>query len=92
MADIKHKGFQTIETDYEELNEKIRQHRKKIFRRVIEAIILVLLLMAIIHLIYVIQKCRIRNKFLCLREHEFSVVLSVFFLLTGKEAKDEAKT
>ena len=29
------KGFQTIETNFEELDEKIRVHRKKIFRRTI---------------------------------------------------------
>lgn len=54
MANNKHKGFQTVETDYEELNEKIRQHRKKMIRRIIEAIILVALVFIIIHLIYAV--------------------------------------
>lgn len=56
MADIKHKGFKTIETDYKQLDEKIKQHRKKVFRRVIEIIILVALLLAVVNLIYAIRK------------------------------------
>lgn len=34
MADIRKEGFQTIETDLEELKQKIRQHRKKIVIRI----------------------------------------------------------
>lgn len=56
MANNKHKGFQTLETNHEELNEKIRQHRKKMLRRIIEILVLVVLVLIIINLIYAVQK------------------------------------
>ena len=56
MADKKFKGFRTVETNDEELNEKIRQHRKKILRRVIEVLALVVIVLIIFKLIYAVQK------------------------------------
>ena len=55
MADKKFKGFRTVETNDEELNEKIRQHRKKILRRVIEVLALVVIVLIIFKLIYAVQ-------------------------------------
>jgi hypothetical protein len=45
-----------VETSDEELNEKIRQHRKKVLYRIIGIITLVALVVAIINLIYAVQK------------------------------------
>lgn len=56
MADKKFKGFRTVETNDEELNEKIRQHRKKILRRVIEVLALGVIVFIIFKLIYAVQK------------------------------------
>ena len=56
MAEKKFKGFRTVETSDEELNEKIRQHRKKIMQRIIGALVLVVLVLVIGKLIYSIQK------------------------------------
>lgn len=55
MADTKNKGFKTIETDYEKLDEKIRQHRKKVFRRTFEAVVIIGLLLVVVNLIYSIR-------------------------------------
>ena len=46
MAKSNREGFKTVETDFEELDEKIRKHRKTIFRRVI-GIIAVLAVLAV---------------------------------------------
>ena len=35
MAKTNHEGFKTVETDLEELDEKIRDHRRGIFWRVV---------------------------------------------------------
>ena len=56
MAENKHKGFQSLETNYEELNDKIRKHRKKILLRIAGAVLLVVLVLIIINLIYAFQK------------------------------------
>jgi hypothetical protein len=45
-----------VETSDEELNENIRQHRKKVLYRIIGIITLVALVVAIINLIYAVQK------------------------------------
>ena len=52
MADKRHKGFATIETDYKQLNKQIKEHRKKIFRRIVEIVILVVLLAFVCKLVY----------------------------------------
>ncbi|MBQ2900823.1 MAG: hypothetical protein IJE49_03180 [Agathobacter sp.] len=41
MADIKKKGFKTLETEYEDLDERIREHRKSILKRVLQVIAIV---------------------------------------------------
>lgn len=38
MADIKNKGFKTVQTNNEELEEQIRNHRKAILKRILQAI------------------------------------------------------
>ena len=55
MADKRHKGFETIETDYKQINKQIKEHRKKIFRRIVEIAILVILLLLIGKLVYSIR-------------------------------------
>ena len=42
----KKEGFKTVETDLEELEEKIHDHRKKIFKRIVITIIAVLAVFA----------------------------------------------
>ena len=56
MADKKLKGFRAVETSDEELNEKIRQHRRKILRRVMAILALVVLVLIILKLVYAVQK------------------------------------
>lgn len=41
MSDVKKKGFKTVETDYDELDEKIQKHRRHIFKRLIQIIIVI---------------------------------------------------
>ena len=55
VADVKKRGFQTVETNYEELNEQIRAHRKKIVRRIIEIILLVVILVVAVELLYALR-------------------------------------
>ena len=55
MATVKKKGFKTIETNYEELDEKIRDHRKSILKRGLQIIGLILVLFIGIELIYALQ-------------------------------------
>lgn len=42
VADTKKRGFQTIETNYEELDQRIREHRKHIVKRTIKIALAVL--------------------------------------------------
>ena len=55
MADIKKKGFKTVETNYEELDEQIRAHRRNIFKQVLQAIGIVALLIIGIELMNAIR-------------------------------------
>ncbi len=55
MADIKKRGFKTVETNYEELDEQIRLHRKKIIRRSIEVIAVIVILVIVVELLYALQ-------------------------------------
>ena len=41
MADIKKKGLKTIETNYEELEERIWNHRKAVVKRVLQVLVVV---------------------------------------------------
>ena len=47
MPEIKNSGFSTVETNLEELDEKIHAHRRKIFRRVVEIIIVLIIAAAL---------------------------------------------
>ena len=55
MADVKRKGFKTIETNYEELDAQIRDHRKSILKRGLQIIGLVVVLIVGINLVYALQ-------------------------------------
>ncbi len=55
MAEIKKRGFKTVETNYEELDEQSRRYRKKIIRRTIEVILLVVILVAVVELLYALR-------------------------------------
>lgn len=55
MADVKKKGFKTLETDYEELDEQIRDHRKRIIKRVLQIILVIAVLVIGIELLYAIR-------------------------------------
>ena len=55
MADIKKKGFKTIETNYEELDEQIWNHRKAILKRVLQIIAVIAVVIIGINLLSAIQ-------------------------------------
>lgn len=55
MADIKKKGFKTLITDYEELDEQIQNHRKTILKRVLRVIGIVAVLVIVLELVYAIR-------------------------------------
>lgn len=55
MADVKKKGFKTIETNYEELEGQIWNNRKQLLKRVAQIIALVVVLIIGINLIYALQ-------------------------------------
>ena len=42
MADTKKRGFRMLETNYEELDQRILEHRKRIFKRAIKVILAIL--------------------------------------------------
>ena len=52
VADVKKKGFKTIETNYEELEGQIWDHRKQLLKRAVQIIGLVVVLVVGINLIY----------------------------------------
>lgn len=55
MADVKKRGFKTVETNYEEMESQIRQHRKVIIRRVIEVLAIVVVLVVAVELLYALR-------------------------------------
>lgn len=55
MAEIKKRGFKTVETDYEELESQIRKHKRLVFRRVVEIIAIVIITVAAVELLYALQ-------------------------------------
>jgi len=55
VADTKKRGFKTVETNYEELNEKIKAHRRKIFKRVIEILLVIVVVVIGVELIYALR-------------------------------------
>lgn len=50
MADVKKKGFKTLETDYEELEELLRNRRKNIIKRVLQILAAIIMIVLIIEL------------------------------------------
>lgn len=55
MADVKKKGFKTLETDYEELEEQIREYRQHILKRALQVIGLIVLVVIGVELIYALR-------------------------------------
>lgn len=55
MADIKKKGFKTLETNYEELDEQIRDHRRHIRKRILQVIGIIVILVIGVKLTNAIQ-------------------------------------
>lgn len=52
MAEIKKSGLKTVETNQEELDEQIRQHKRKILLKVIEITAIVIILIVAVNLLY----------------------------------------
>ena len=50
MAEIKKSGLKTVETNQEELDEQIRQHKRKILLKVIEITAIVIILIVAVNL------------------------------------------
>ena len=44
VADTKKRGFKTVETNYEELDERIREHRKQLLKRGVRVVVIALVL------------------------------------------------
>ena len=42
MADTKKRGFQTVDTNYEELDQRIREHRIKLLKRIVKIVIAII--------------------------------------------------
>ena len=55
MAEIKKNGLKTVETSQEELEQQLRQHRKKIFFRVIELTAITIILVVAVELLYALR-------------------------------------
>lgn len=55
MSDVKKKGFKTLETDYEELDEQILEHRKYLLKRALQIIAVIAVLVIGIELMYALR-------------------------------------
>ena len=55
MAEVKKKGFKTLETDYDELDVQIWDHRKQIIKRVLQIILVIAVLVVGINLTYALR-------------------------------------
>lgn len=55
MADVKRRGFKTVETNYEELDIQARSGRKKIIFRAIQVILLVAVVVIVVELLYALR-------------------------------------
>lgn len=55
MATIRKNGFKTVETNYEELQEKIQKHRKEVWVRTLKIVLSITLLIVSVELIYAIR-------------------------------------
>lgn len=51
MADVKKKGFKTLETDYDELDQQLWEHRRKIIKRSIQILAGLVIVVVLIELI-----------------------------------------
>lgn len=56
MAEMKKNGFKTVETNYEERDEQIRVHRKKLALRIVEVVLMVVVLIAVVQLLYALRR------------------------------------
>ena len=55
MADAKKKGFKTLESNYDEIDEKIREHRMTIMKRVVKGLAVLLVLAVLLELFYALR-------------------------------------
>ena len=55
MADVKKKGFKTLETDYDELEQQLQEHRNKIIKRTLQGIGIIVVLVILLELIAAIR-------------------------------------
>ena len=55
MADVKKKGFKTLETNYDDIDEKIHEHRMTIIKRAAKGIAVLLILFILVELFYAIR-------------------------------------
>ena len=55
MADVKKKGFKTLEKSYEEIEEQIREHRSTILKRVLQTIGIIVALIIGVELFYALR-------------------------------------
>ena len=55
MSDVKKKGFKTLETDYEELDEQILEHRKYLLKRALQVIAIIAVLVMGVELMYALR-------------------------------------
>lgn len=56
VADKKKKGFKTVETNYEEIDEQIRERRKSILKNIVRVIVVIALVVVTIELIYALRR------------------------------------
>ena len=55
VTDVKKKGFKTLETNYDEIDEKIREHRRGIVKRVVQGVVVLLVLAVLLELFYALR-------------------------------------
>lgn len=55
MADVKKRGFKTVETNYEETEKQARSERKKIIVRAIQVLLLVAVVVIVVELLYALR-------------------------------------
>jgi len=54
-VDTKKKGFKTVETNYEELDNKLREHRSALLKRIARIVLVVVVLVIAVELIYALR-------------------------------------
>ena len=55
MAKEKKKGFKTLEKEYEELDEQLREHRQYILKRLLQVLAVIVVLFAGIEIAYALR-------------------------------------